>query len=99
VIWAVLHALTGAALDVPGSTLHLSPRMAGRCPFFFPPFWATCDHDPESGRTVIEVLRTFGGPVTIARVLHRAASGAVRVHEVGPMALVPGARVELDLRP
>ena len=98
VIWAVLNALTGAALDVPGRTLHLSPRMAGRCPFFFPPFWAMCDHEPGTGRTTVEVLRTFGAPVTIARVQHRPASGAVRVHEIGAVTLAPGARLDVDLR-
>jgi uncharacterized protein (DUF608 family) len=98
VIWSVLNAITGAALDVPGRTLHLSPRMAGRCPFFFPPFWAMCDHDPASGRTSVEVLRTFGAPVTLERVQHRAASGDVRVHAVGPVALAAGTRLDLDLR-
>src|SRR5262249_9573397 len=44
VAWAVLNAVTGAALDVPGRTLHLAPRTGGelgtrlRCPVFFPGF-------------------------------------------------------------
>jgi hypothetical protein len=97
VIWAVLNALTGAALDVPRRTLHLSPRMAGRCPFFLPGFWAMCEFDPESGRTTVEVLRAFGAPVTVERVQHRAASGAVRVHDTGAVTLAPGVRLALVL--
>jgi hypothetical protein len=84
VIWAVTNALTGAALDVPGRTLHLSPRLGGelthlRCPFFFPPFWGVLHHAPGSGRMAVEVIRTFGEPIEIDRVVERTAAG--RVHE------------------
>jgi hypothetical protein len=101
VAWATLNALTGAALDVPGRTLHLSPRTGGeiarlRCPVFFPPFWATCDHDPAGGRTTLEVLRTFGPPVVVERVVDRRADGSERVHDIGPTTLVAGARIALS---
>jgi hypothetical protein len=66
VAWAVLAALTGASLDVPGKTLRLAPQGRMRCPVFFPSFWAMCDHDPAT-RTSLEVVKTFGEPVTIER--------------------------------
>lgn len=64
VAWAVLAALTGAALDVPNRTLRLAPVMPLRCPVFFPSFWGVCDHDPATG-TTLEVVKTFGEPVTV----------------------------------
>ena len=57
VLWAVPHALAGVALDVPGRTLAIGPRAAGRTPFFFPGVWGMVDHDPTGGVTTIEVLR------------------------------------------
>ncbi len=86
VAWAVLAALTGAALDVPGGTLRLAPVGRLRCPVFFPSFWAVCDHDPAAGETRLEVVRSFGTPVTIDRV---------GPHVVGPTALVPGTRLRV----
>jgi uncharacterized protein (DUF608 family) len=98
VAWAVLNALTGAALDVPERTLHIAPRTGGelgsglRCPVFFPGFWAMLDHDP-AGATSLEVVRTFGEPVEIARV---ARPGAPPV-DVDVIRLVPGARLALPV--
>jgi hypothetical protein len=102
VAWAVLDALTGAALDVPARTLHLSPRVDGdvaalRCPFFFPSFWARLEWRPGAPAEV-EILRTFGDPVVVDRVLERDASGAARAIELGPTPLVAGARLRLVLR-
>jgi hypothetical protein len=96
VIWAVLNALTGAALDVPGRTLHLSPRTDAatipdlRCPFFFPPFWGVLHSRPGAGRMTIEVVRTFGDPIEIDRVVERTAAGAVHVRTLGPTRLTIG---------
>jgi uncharacterized protein (DUF608 family) len=64
VAWAVLAALTGATLDVPGKTLRLAPQGKMRCPVFFPSFWAMCDHDPTRG-TSLEVVKTFGAPPAV----------------------------------
>ncbi|HEV7732843.1 MAG TPA: GH116 family glycosyl-hydrolase [Candidatus Binatia bacterium] len=91
VAWAVLAALTGAALDVPGRTLHLAPQGRLRCPVFFPSFWAICDHAPATEHTTLEVVRTFGDPVTIERVVE----GGVREHTIGATVLATGARIEL----
>ena len=101
-IWAALNALTGAALDVPSGTLHLSPRTGGeiaylRCPFFFPSFWATLEHDPTSGQTSVEVHRSFGEPITIERVQQRTATGTVRQWEVGRVEVRQGAAFALNL--
>jgi len=96
VAWAVLNAVTGAALDAPGRTLRLEPRTGGelgdrlRCPIFFPGVWAMLDHQP--GRTTtLDVVRAFGEPVVIERV---ARAGAAPI-EVRPTALVAGTRIEL----
>ena len=94
VAWAVLNAVTGAALDVPGRTLRLEPRTGGelgdrlRCPIFFPGVWAMLDHQRT---TTLDVVRAFGEPVVIERVA-RAGAGPI---EVGATALVPGARLVL----
>jgi uncharacterized protein (DUF608 family) len=88
VAWAALDALTGAALDVPGRTLFLSPR-TDRCPFFFAPFWARLDGAD------VEVLRTFGEPVLIDRLVERTAAGAERVTRLPPTPLVAGTRLRL----
>ncbi|HXJ32850.1 MAG TPA: GH116 family glycosyl-hydrolase [Candidatus Eisenbacteria bacterium] len=97
VIWAVTNALTGAALDVPGRALHLSPRTGGEiahlvCPFFFPAFWAVLHYRPGAGRMTVEVVRTFGEPVEIDRVVHRPLAGPVRVHELGRTRMTIGTR-------
>lgn len=104
VIWAVCAALTGAALDAPSATLELSPRVGGeitrlRCPFFFPSLWAMLAYDPATGETTVEVLRTFGVPVTIDRVRHRAPSGATRIIPLGPLTLDRGRRFRVALDP
>lgn len=102
VIWAALDALTGAALDAPRRTLHLSPRTGGeithlRCPVFFPSVWAGLDHDPASGRTSVEIRRCFGPPTAIARVVHRTAAGRVRTLEIPVTELREGTRLDLHL--
>src|SRR5205823_14372699 len=103
VAWAALNALTGAALDVPARTLHLSPRVAGeiaalRCPVFFPPFWGMLEHDPATGRTDLEIVRTFGDPISVERVVTRDTTGPERVIAVEPAAaLVTGTRLRLVL--
>ena len=104
VAWAILNALTGAALDVPRATLHLSPRLlphdAGtdrlRCPFFFPGFWAMLDVGRDR-RARIEVLRSFGAPVRIERIVERSPDGRERTIEVPPVELAAGTRLEVAL--
>ncbi|MBI3770783.1 MAG: hypothetical protein HY271_20125 [Deltaproteobacteria bacterium] len=101
VIWGVLNALTGAALDVPRRTLEIAPRTAGdigtlRCPFFFPQLWATLEYH-ATGTIAIEIVRTFGEPITIDHLAHRGASGAVRRIAIGPTELVAGCRLELTI--
>jgi len=102
VLWAVLQALTGAALDVPARTLHLGPRCGGeivrlRCPFFFPGVWAMLDYNPDKHHVSVEVLRHFGVPLTIDAVVCHAPTGSSRRHEVEPTLLVAGARLEVEL--
>jgi uncharacterized protein (DUF608 family) len=102
VLWAVLDALTGAALDVPARTLHLGPRCGGeiahlRCPFFLPSVWAMLDYDDHDRRATVTVLRHFGAPVTIDSVVSHGPGGAVRTHALQPVELVAGTRLELDL--
>jgi uncharacterized protein (DUF608 family) len=93
-LWAVPHALGGVALDVPGRTLEIGPRVSGRVPFFFPAVWGMVEHDATSGATTIEVLRAIGDPVTVDRVRHRPPMGAPRM-VAGPVTLAAGTRVEV----
>jgi uncharacterized protein (DUF608 family) len=95
VAWAVTNALTGAALDVPNGTLHLAPRTGGeldrlRCPFFFPPCWGVLHWEPGSPRMTVEIVRTFGEPVTIERVVERTPDGVAHESRVGPLGLTTG---------
>jgi uncharacterized protein (DUF608 family) len=101
-LWAVLSALTGAALDVPGRTLVVAPRPGGeigelRCPFFFPSLWGTLAYHAATGTMEIEIVRTFGAPVTIDHVAHQGASGAIRRIAIPPTELELGCRIELNL--
>lgn len=102
VLWAVLQALTGTALDVPARTLHLGPRTGGeiarlRAPFFFPGVWARLEYEPDKGHVAVEVLRHFGVPHTIDTVICHAPNGASRTHAIEPTLLVAGASLEVDL--
>ena len=100
--WAVLQALTGAALDVPKRTLHVGPRTGGeiprlRCPVFLPGAWAMLAYDSDKRHLEIEVLRHFGAPVTIDTVVAHAPSGSTRVLSIDATALAAGARIALDV--
>lgn len=102
VLWGVLDALTGAALDVPRRTLHLGPRSGGeigrlRCPFFLPGAWAVLDYDPPGNDVTVDVVRSFGKPVVIERILCHSPSGSTRSHALEPTSLVAGARLEFSL--
>ena len=94
VAWAALAALTGAALDVPGKTLRLGPRPVDgrlRCPVFFPGAWMVVEHD--TGGTVVEVLKTFGAPITIERIVIDPTDGPPHAIALTPTALAPGTRL------
>jgi hypothetical protein len=98
VAWAALAALSGAALDVPGRTLRLGPRTGGeiprlRCPVFFPGVWAVVERDAARAETTVEVVRTFGAPITIERLVLDLPDGAVRTVPVGATVLAPGGRL------
>jgi len=102
VAWATLNALTGAALDVPGRTLHLSPRVGGeiptlRCPVFFPRFWATLDYSPGAARATVEIVRVFGEPIVVERIVRRDVAGREHEQTLGPTALAPGTRLAIDV--
>ncbi|MEW6270836.1 MAG: GH116 family glycosyl-hydrolase [Thermodesulfobacteriota bacterium] len=102
VLWAVLDALTGAALDVPRRTLHLGPRVGGeigrlRCPFFLPGVWAMLDYDEDDKHVTVTVLRHFGEPAVIDTAVTHAPSGTVRTHALQPTELAEGTTLELDL--
>jgi len=78
--WSVLNALSGSSIDVPGGTLHLAPHLpAGwtdlHMPLFFPKFWAWLDFDHTTGQIDLEILKTFGTPLTITKTVAELASG------------------------
>ena len=73
VIWAILNALTGAALDVPRGILTLSPQklpgqIETRIPICFPHFWGMMMYDPETETVEIEIKKHFEEPVTLNTV-------------------------------
>ena len=59
--------------------------------------WATLEYHAGTGTIAVEVVRTFGDPVTIDHIAHRGASGAVRRIAIEPTELVSGCRLELTL--
>jgi len=80
--WSVLNALSGSSIDVPGETLYLAPHLpAGwtelHMPIFFPKFWAWLDFDHATGRVDLEIVKTFGTPITISKTVAELASGTV----------------------
>jgi uncharacterized protein (DUF608 family) len=90
VAWAIPHALAGATLDVPARALRLAPHPERlRCPVFFPGFWAVVDRAPGRA-TTLEVVRCFGEPVVVDRVLLHGLP-----HERPATALTAGTRIEL----
>jgi uncharacterized protein (DUF608 family) len=100
--WAVLQALTGAALDAPERTLHLGPRTSAemprlRCPIFLPGAWAVLTYDPDKLHAELEVLRHFGEPVFIDTVAAHGPSGSTRVLTIERTALAAGARIAVDV--
>jgi hypothetical protein len=73
VIWAVLNALTGAALDVPRGLLTLSPQklpgqMETRIPICFPRFWGMTMVETETDTVEIEIKKHFEKPVILNTV-------------------------------
>ncbi|MFW6067653.1 MAG: GH116 family glycosyl-hydrolase [Myxococcota bacterium] len=63
VMWALFHALTGAALDLCRGRLHLAPKpLPGdaelRCPVFFPGVWLGVRYDAEAASGEVRVLHT-----------------------------------------
>jgi len=67
-----------------------------RCPFFFPGFWAMLDVGRDR-RARIEVLRSFGAPVRIERIVEWSSDGRERTIEVPPVELAAGMRLEVAL--
>jgi uncharacterized protein (DUF608 family) len=73
VIWAVLNAISGAALDVPRGVLTLSPQaLPGqeltKVPVCFPGFWGMMTYHADDETLVLEVTKHFGKPVSIKTV-------------------------------
>jgi uncharacterized protein (DUF608 family) len=73
VIWAVLNAISGAALDVPRGVLTLSPQeLPGqtliKVPVCFPGFWGMMTYDTNHETVVFEVTAHFGEPVSIRTI-------------------------------
>ncbi len=80
--WGVLNALSGSSIDVPNEILYLAPRLpAGwtelHMPLFFPRFWAWLDFNHATGQVDLEIVKTFGSPMTITKTVAELASGTV----------------------
>jgi hypothetical protein len=96
--WTLLPAITGAALDVSGRRLMLSPRpLAGtkelHAPVFFARFWAWLDLSAKEFR--LEIVRHFGEPLELREMAADAGGGAVKL----PEPFVARAGASLDLSP
>jgi hypothetical protein len=73
VIWAVLNAISGAALDVPRGVLTLSPQaLPGqtlmKAPVCFPGFWGMMTYDTNHETLAFEITTHFGEPVSIRTI-------------------------------
>lgn len=73
VIWAVLNAISGAALDVSRGVLTLFPqKLPGqtlmKVPVCFPGFWGMMTCNTEDETVALEVTTHFGKPVSIKTV-------------------------------
>ncbi|MFA5190529.1 MAG: GH116 family glycosyl-hydrolase [Verrucomicrobiia bacterium] len=96
--WMLLPAVTGAALDVPGRRLMLSPRLpAGmkelHAPIFCARFWAWLDYSAEEFR--LKIVRHFGEPLELRELASDASAAAIKL----PEPFVARADASLDLSP
>ncbi|MCX7918168.1 MAG: GH116 family glycosyl-hydrolase [bacterium] len=87
--WHILNALTGATLDVPNQTLELSPKIwkenakkgtaEFKLPIFFPQFWAWIHFVPKTGKTKLQVIKSFGKPIRIQQIRIRNQDGTQKI--------------------
>ena len=96
--WHVLNALSGATLDVPAETLYIDPRTATyltelHIPVYFSRFWCWLDYAPPK-MLRLRVLRAFGEPVRISRVVDREGRELLRLAK--PFIAKQGAVLNLD---
>jgi hypothetical protein len=80
VMWGLLNAMTGAALDLPGGTLYLAPKLFPgsdtlRLPVFFPRFWLAVEFQGSTGTGSVKVLKVIDGPPPAVRT-EGSGSGA-----------------------
>lgn len=96
--WTLLPAITGAALDVPGLRLTLSPQLPAEtaelhAPIFFTRFWAWLDYGPKEFR--LKIVRHFGEPLELRELAANASAGAIKLPE--PLVARAGALLDLSL--
>lgn len=95
--WMLLPAVTGAALDVPGQRLMLSPRLpAGmkelHAPMFFARFWAWLDYGAKEFR--LKIVQHFGAPLELRELAVDARAAAIKLSE--PFVARAGASFDLS---
>ena len=95
--WAALDAVTGAALDVPGRRLALSPRLPAEMtelhtPVFFTRFWAWLDFGPKEFR--LKIVRHSGEPLELRELA--ADTGGVAIKLPEPFVARTGASLDLS---
>jgi uncharacterized protein (DUF608 family) len=83
VIWSVLHALTGVSYHAYNETLTVSPRSIPdsdgfRIPVFLPLFWLLVELNGEKSELHCTVIRHFGLPPLLRRVLYLEPDGRAR---------------------
>ena len=96
--WMLLPAVTGAAIDVPGQRLMLSPRLPVgmkklHAPVFCARFWAWLDYSAEEFR--LKIVQHFGEPLELRELASDASAAAIKL----PEPFAARADASLDLSP
>ncbi len=89
VLWALPNSLSGAALDMVHRTLRFSPRMLPgesllSVPVCFPSFWALLSADGELQAASLRVVKHYGAPLRVGRLLLSGADGNTRAIDLSP---------------
>jgi hypothetical protein len=105
VMWGFLNAMTGAALDLPGRTLHLAPKLFPgidtlRLPVFFPRFWLAVEFPGLTGQGSVRVIRVIGEQdrqILLERLLLTLPDDSVRQIDLKRFPVEMGAALEFYL--
>lgn len=104
VMWAFFNSMTGAALDAPNQTLHLSPQVfpdktSLKLPIFFPKFWAMLVYDKTSEKAKLGIIKSFDESFSLTRIISKNVKGDERLIELdAPFHIQSGKILSLNLK-